>query len=437
METPLLAAALIVKNEEKFLPDCLASLNALRPLLSEICIYDTGSTDGTIDIAEAAGARVERGYWDNDFSRARNAAAAMVTAKWILSVDADETVRANQSVLSAHLRSSARGLDGGAEVLECNIQSYDQVGYLTACWLTRRIGRKGRSVWRGSVHEILHPASPRAAVSRLPKNALELAHRGYAVSVEELVAKGLRNVEAGRNANSHITPKDGAEALINEARSHLLAKDLDSALSCGWSAHRTAREAVLRQWALEVIIDAELEAGRPRLAQQLIAELAAEGGGRDHCSWLMARALVALGDHSEARKYLATIQQPVTAAGITEGYIKVLKARMYLAAHAGDDDEAFACCASLMAKHGIIEGMGAGLLAFWGRERSIEALVQLICDISSEWLEQIADELSPLGPSGARAAVLMKQELSISPNRQRWTALEETGKPRESFSSRS
>lgn len=61
METPLLAAALIVKDEEAMLPECLASLDALRPLLSQICVYDTGSTDRTVKITRAAGAQVREG----------------------------------------------------------------------------------------------------------------------------------------------------------------------------------------------------------------------------------------------------------------------------------------------------------------------------------------------------------------------------------------
>ena len=49
----LLSIAMIVKNEEKFLPK---TLNALLPILntikSELIILDTGSEDNTISIAK-------------------------------------------------------------------------------------------------------------------------------------------------------------------------------------------------------------------------------------------------------------------------------------------------------------------------------------------------------------------------------------------------
>jgi hypothetical protein len=49
MGRPTLAAALIVKDEQDNLPACLDSL---REVVDEIVIYDTGSTDDTVGIAE-------------------------------------------------------------------------------------------------------------------------------------------------------------------------------------------------------------------------------------------------------------------------------------------------------------------------------------------------------------------------------------------------
>ncbi len=82
-----IAAALIVKDEQANLPGCLESLQGL---VDEVVVYDTGSSDDTVEIALRAGARVERGHWDGDFARARNAALAMTSAAWVLSIDADE-----------------------------------------------------------------------------------------------------------------------------------------------------------------------------------------------------------------------------------------------------------------------------------------------------------------------------------------------------------
>ena len=78
---------MIVKNEERFLEQCLASV---AHLVDEINIVDTGSTDRTVEIARSFGAKIEHRPWRDDFGWARNEALAMATKRWILQLDADE-----------------------------------------------------------------------------------------------------------------------------------------------------------------------------------------------------------------------------------------------------------------------------------------------------------------------------------------------------------
>ncbi len=85
----LLSACLIVKNEEKRLPQCLESLKAIS---NEIIVVDTGSSDRTVDIAKKYQARVFDFEWCDDFSQARNYAIAQAKGKWILVIDADEVL---------------------------------------------------------------------------------------------------------------------------------------------------------------------------------------------------------------------------------------------------------------------------------------------------------------------------------------------------------
>ena len=65
-----LTLCMIVRDEEENLAACLGSL---RPFVDEICVLDTGSSDGTLALAESAADRVERFEWASDFSAARNA----------------------------------------------------------------------------------------------------------------------------------------------------------------------------------------------------------------------------------------------------------------------------------------------------------------------------------------------------------------------------
>src|SRR5580704_11557046 len=82
-----IGAAMIVKNEERCLGRCLASI---RDLVDEIVIVDTGSTDRSVEIAEQFGAHVLYREWDGDFSAARNVSLDAVTSDLILYIDADE-----------------------------------------------------------------------------------------------------------------------------------------------------------------------------------------------------------------------------------------------------------------------------------------------------------------------------------------------------------
>jgi len=84
------SASMIVRNEEKFLEGCLESI---KDAVDEIVIVDTGSTDGTKEIAARYGARVFDFPWTGDFAAARNRALDHCRGAWILYIDADERLR--------------------------------------------------------------------------------------------------------------------------------------------------------------------------------------------------------------------------------------------------------------------------------------------------------------------------------------------------------
>lgn len=82
---------MIVKDEENSLARCLASC---KPLVHEIVVVDTGSSDRTVLIAELFGAKVAHYAWQEDFSHARNRSLDLATGNWILVMDADEVLSA-------------------------------------------------------------------------------------------------------------------------------------------------------------------------------------------------------------------------------------------------------------------------------------------------------------------------------------------------------
>jgi glycosyltransferase involved in cell wall biosynthesis len=79
-----------VRNEASNLRDCLASVSFAQ----EIVVVDSGSTDGTQAIAEAAGARVIQFAWNGKLPRKKNWALENVPwqHEWVLIIDADERI---------------------------------------------------------------------------------------------------------------------------------------------------------------------------------------------------------------------------------------------------------------------------------------------------------------------------------------------------------
>jgi len=84
-----LSLSMIVKNEEKYLAQCLESV---KGIVNEIVIVDTGSSDRTVEIALAFGAKVFHFDWTDDFSEARNESLKHCTGDWVLWLDADEAL---------------------------------------------------------------------------------------------------------------------------------------------------------------------------------------------------------------------------------------------------------------------------------------------------------------------------------------------------------
>lgn len=87
MSRPRLSATVITLNAATHLPSCLDSLS----FCDEIVVVDSGSTDGTLEIARQRGARVIHHDWPG-FGKQKQYAVEQARHEWILSLDADERV---------------------------------------------------------------------------------------------------------------------------------------------------------------------------------------------------------------------------------------------------------------------------------------------------------------------------------------------------------
>lgn len=91
-----LTVVILTKNEEKNIVDVVRNA---KKVTDEVFIIDSGSTDKTVALAEASGAKVLYRAWDNDFAAQRNFALQHVTTQWVLYLDADE--RLNVQLIEA------------------------------------------------------------------------------------------------------------------------------------------------------------------------------------------------------------------------------------------------------------------------------------------------------------------------------------------------
>ncbi len=169
-----LSVVYIVKNEELFLE---ASLRSVVGSGNEILVVDTGSSDRTRDIARSMGVRLLDFKWIDDFSAARNFAAAHASGDWLFFLDGDEIVSddlweplqsyASNPQISAlgiiqrnySRESFASGWKSATlpESLQCQFPDLQASGYIDN--LMYKLYRKGVGIeWRGRLHETIIPS---------------------------------------------------------------------------------------------------------------------------------------------------------------------------------------------------------------------------------------------------------------------------------------
>ncbi len=183
MKSALLSAAIIAKNEESFLGECLASLKGVA---EEVVVVDTGSTDRTREIAIAGGARVYDDSWTADFSAARNRALEFCTGEWILYIDADERVRP-ESVSNLRTELSLPSF-AGYRVLLHPMRRH------TPYWSLRLFRNDPSIRFKGVIHEstwpgLLEYCATRGA--RVGASQMVIDHEGYEANLD---AKNARNL---------------------------------------------------------------------------------------------------------------------------------------------------------------------------------------------------------------------------------------------------
>ena len=236
-----IAACLIVKDAAEIIEKCLDSI---RQHVDEIDIYDTGSTDGTLELLEKlnertqlmycpgcaapvgapivecqtfdpscecdfdepvviplAPIRVEHGEWRDDFSWAREQSFAMCSddVDWVIWLDDDDVVAGAENL--RHLAENAPpDLDAFGFLYN---YAQDEAGTCVCqLWRERLIRRSAGYVWRNPIHEVLVPPEGKPpAIQFVPPQVIRYIHDRPA-----------DRYDAGRNLAILLREKENAEA---------------------------------------------------------------------------------------------------------------------------------------------------------------------------------------------------------------------------------
>lgn len=175
----MISVLVLTRNEERDLPGALASV----AWSDDIHVFDSHSTDATVEIARAAGAQVHSRVFD-DYAAQRNAALALpFRHPWVFLLDADERPTAE---LSAEMQRVVR--EAPANTAGFRLRRRD---FLFGTWLRHaqisphyiRLVRSGRAKYTRAINEVLEVDGPIAELLH------PLDHYPFSKGIAHWVAK--------------------------------------------------------------------------------------------------------------------------------------------------------------------------------------------------------------------------------------------------------
>lgn len=276
-----ISLVMIVKNEERVLADCLASA---MPFFNETILVDTGSTDRTVEIAQAAGARVFHFPWTDSFSQARNESLRHATGRWVFWLDADDTLtpEAGEAIQSA-------ALNAPDEVCAfvVPVQFVDEGGMPggTRVDHVKLLRNHPDLAFEGRIHEQILPSlrqvfGPEAPVVRAAPEALVL-HSGYDTSPQGQARKRERDMK--------LLMLD-----LQERPGHPFVL-----FNLGMTEHYGGMHAEAVDWLRQCLAASGDGESHVRKAYSLLAVSQREMGDLDAALETLARGLAAVGDDPE------------------------------------------------------------------------------------------------------------------------------------------
>jgi hypothetical protein len=189
-----LSVCLITRNESTRLA---AAVDSVCAFADEIVVTDTGSTDGTPDLAARLGASVNVYPWSDDFAAARNACLAHATCDWVFWLDADERLHAESGPALRAAMEDPRVL--AWNVIREDFFADDRPDWFSEMYQLRLVRRDLPSRFVGRIHEHLEPSPhelARQTGRQVRSSTIRIQHWGYtAPRVPEKMLRSARLCE--------------------------------------------------------------------------------------------------------------------------------------------------------------------------------------------------------------------------------------------------
>lgn len=179
----LLSIGMMVKNETKYLKQCLESLKPIREAIEcELIIVDTGSVDNTVEIAKQFTDKVYFHEWKNNFSEIRNLTVKYSTGQWFFYIDGDEIVSNPEGIIDFFLSNKYKKSNAACVSIKNFYSTLDRTDF--SIYLAPRLFKKdGDFHFEGAVHN-----QPKFKEPLVPLNS-ELLHYGYISDDKELMER--------------------------------------------------------------------------------------------------------------------------------------------------------------------------------------------------------------------------------------------------------
>lgn len=161
---PTISLCMIVRNEEDVLARCLESV---KDVVDEIIIVDTGSVDGTKEIAAFYTDKIYDFAWIDNFAAARNYSFSRATMDYCMWMDADDVLPEKDRIKLLEWKKENNDTIKKSPfeelwpdvVMMKYVTMFDEFGKGIFSFYRERLLKRERGFWwRGRVHEAITPS---------------------------------------------------------------------------------------------------------------------------------------------------------------------------------------------------------------------------------------------------------------------------------------